>query len=561
MEINKDFKFKVSLSMESFENKEISTAMMGSMKYKSVREKRKKYGYKPNRGVSFVETTLTSSELLDKLVHGHVFCYCFNIPPQYQRKDQTFGAWLKTRENFKNSWCISVDIDKTFYPTPHKYIDRLSLKPTFWYTTYSHLTYDPDKDYDGIRFRMVYIFDQPIENIYWFRFIATRLLSVIKRDTEDDNIDECSASATQYFNGTNKTMSNVEYGCSDIIYGKEDLIGEITPWSDEFIDYLKHGCDYKEKDDYNRAEIKNLLERLTDKKFEYNSKKGMFEEKIHIEIDPLDLFDSFEVDIPQDYLTENMKELLWFFDNRSIEDFKKVRIWNVFRKKYKYIYRLENPKWNRDYQVVGDDYFSLPFYHYRIKDGNHRRKKLYHRCCLRKYMYPTISNDELIFNYIMDVIRFIDDPNRDITSEVILKNVNSCLSKSIEQIEECYGAMIEHYRKITRPKRNIIRKDKSRMTKEFTFQILDDYYNEAYDIEENHILLKDVLPFSISLNYLYQYTKSRGIKNDKGKVSDEELLIIIQPQLSGDKNLNLIREHGYKCKKDRLYRLLKLKRA
>lgn len=554
MQTNKDYRFKVSISQEKFINKEIANAMTASSKSKSVREIRKKYGYR--RGVSYDEATITPSKLLNKLLDGHSFCHCFNTRG---RKDKSFGSSEKTFEKFKFAYCIGVDIDKTTFATIQDYLDRLSIKPTFWYSSFSHNKPD-SSGYKGCKFRMVYVFDQPIENVYWFRYISKKLLDTIEQDTAEEVKDKCSLSAAQYFNGTNiYTTKGVEYGCTEIIYGLEDIIGDIIPFSYKFISYLEHFCDYATRAEDNKREIKKLLERLTEKEYTFNPKTRCFEQVMNVISSPIDLIDDFEFEVPDEYVSEDMKEILWFWDNKTLDEFKRIRKWNLYRDRYPYIYRLERT-WDKEYQIVDNDYFSLPFYPYKIIDGRHRRKTLYQRCCLRKYMYPNISKNELIVSYIIDVIKFIDDPNKDITSEVILRNVVACMGQTIEDIEKKYRKLIDHYKLVTRPKRNIIRKDKTKLTKEFTFSIIDDFYNEAFTINENHERLKLVLPFSISLNYLYQYTKTRGFKNDRSKITDNKLKDLINPDLSGEKNLEYIRSLGYKCKKDRLYRLLKDKK-
>lgn len=561
----KDHEISVSLSLENFQNKEISNAMIGSSKIKENRIIRKKYGYPSMRGVSFVEVDITPSELLEKLLHGHVFCHCFNNAKMNIRMDGSFGASQKTLENFSHSYCIGVDIDFTSYTTIQEYLDQLTLKPTFWYSSYTHMKVDK-KGYLGCKFRMLYVFDKPIDNIYWFKYISHHLIKIIEQDIKEKIEDKCSESPAQYFNGTNiDTTNGVEFGCNNIIYEVRDIVEDDSMYSDEFIEYLKNFCGYAGRDKNHKNRIKNLLEDLTYNQYVYNPTTSTFqvfipEHKFKKIENSIDLIDDFEVIIPEDYLMDDFKEILWFWDNRTIDEFKRIRKWNIYREKYKYIYRKENVKWDDDYQIVGDDYFALPFYPKKLIDGEQRRKKLYQRCCLRKYMYPTIDKEELVFNYIMDVIRFIDDPNHDITSEVILKNIVSCMEQTVEDIENKYGEMIERYKILTRPKRNLIYKDKTKNTKETTFRIIDEYYNETFTVIENHELMNGLLPFPVSLNYLYEYTKSRGLKTDRHKVSDEELYNLIKTDLSVDNNLAAIRAKGLKCKKDRLSKILKNKR-
>ena len=91
---DRNFRFDVSISLEKFQNKEISNSMIGSSRVEKNRRIRKEYGYNPNRGVSFMEQNVSPSELLDKLLNGHVFCHCFD--PLLRRKDNSFSSSQKT---------------------------------------------------------------------------------------------------------------------------------------------------------------------------------------------------------------------------------------------------------------------------------------------------------------------------------------------------------------------------------------------------------------------------------------------------------------------------------
>ena len=113
MVTNTNYLFSASISTESYINKEISGAMIGSTKDENNRIIRKKYGYSANKGIGYSECTVTSNELLDKLTNGYVFCHLFN--PTTVRKDGTFGSSQKKDDNFTGSYCIGVDIDDTNY--------------------------------------------------------------------------------------------------------------------------------------------------------------------------------------------------------------------------------------------------------------------------------------------------------------------------------------------------------------------------------------------------------------------------------------------------------------
>ena len=223
MDYNENYTFNVSLSLEKFPNKEVSNAMISSVKqHPEYREIRRQYGFKLNRGISFKVQAVTCRELLDYLLEGHCFCHVFAVPPTRLRSDGTFGASSKTNDNFNYSQVIGIDIDHTTYPTAEHFIDKLKLKPSLYYTSYRNLV-----EGNGARFRLIYVLSNRIESIYMFRYLATKLKDIILQDTGEcksndnwkDYIDECSIRATQYFNGTCRTNPDIilSYGITNNI--------------------------------------------------------------------------------------------------------------------------------------------------------------------------------------------------------------------------------------------------------------------------------------------------------------------------------------------------------
>ena len=183
MDSSTNYKFNVSLSQERFTNKEISNAMISSVKkHPEYREIRRQYGFKFNRGISFQIQTVTCQELLDSLLEGHCFCHVFDVPPTRLRSDGTFGASCKTNDNFNYSQVIGIDIDHTGYSTAEQFIDKLTLKPSFYYTSYRNLV-----EGNGARFRLIYVFSNRIKSIYMFRFLAIKLKDMILQDTVSAN--------------------------------------------------------------------------------------------------------------------------------------------------------------------------------------------------------------------------------------------------------------------------------------------------------------------------------------------------------------------------------------
>lgn len=574
MQSNEDFRFDISLSKESFVNKTISNAMIGKSS-QTNRQIRKEYGFKSSRGVSFDgDLYLTPSLLLEHLLKGHVFCH--NFQPYQRRKDGTFGSSQKTKRNFRYTNLIGVDIDTTNYKSVKDYIDRLRLKPTFWYTSYSHLKYDMEKEYGGPRFRMIYVFNSRMDNPYYFRYCASKLNRMIEDDTGEKITDKCNLNCTQYFNGTCIGNSDlyVESGITNFIYDLEDIGVRPIKSSDlDYIDYLCHRCYYSSlnMDDY--FGIRNELWRITGKDYKYNSKKRIFEvnqedknntlHTINVELEKdrtLDYESIFETPNPEtSTYSAATNTILYDWDHRKIEDFLKCNKWNKALESTKYVYRLEKEWDDKNYQFVDDDYFSL--FHFRSKRFDHqgRRKTLYQRMCMRRLLSPQITKDEMVVNTIIDIIKYFDNSDGVLNSDFIRNNIDTSFSLSLDEINEMYKVSIDYLKAETRPNKGYIMRcgnDKQKVS----YEILDDYYNRDYSVNENCVILKENYNISFSKSTLYEYCNNRNIKTDKNKLSDYEIMDLIDLTLSYRKSYEWFKDNNIKVGDKRLRRLYNKKK-
>lgn len=574
MQSNEDFRFDISLSKESFVNKTISNAMIGKSS-QTNRQIRKEYGFKSSRGVSFDgDLYLTPSLLLEHLLKGHVFCH--NFQPYQRRKDGTFGSSQKTKRNFRYTNLIGVDIDTTNYKSVKDYIDRLRLKPTFWYTSYSHLKYDMEKEYGGPRFRMIYVFNSRMDNPYYFRYCASKLNRMIEDDTGEKITDKCNLNCTQYFNGTCIGNSDlyVESGITNFIYDLEDIGVRPIKSSDlDYIDYLCHRCYYSSlnMDDY--FGIRNELWRITGKDYKYNSKERIFEvnqedknntlHTINVELEKdrtLDYESIFETPNPEtSTYSAATNTILYDWDHRKIEDFLKCNKWNKALESTKYVYRLEKEWDDKNYQFVDDDYFSL--FHFRSKRFDHqgRRKTLYQRMCMRRLLSPQITKDEMVVNTIIDIIKYFDNSDGVLNSDFIRNNIDTSFSLSLDEINEMYKVSIDYLKAETRPNKGYIMRcgnDKQKVS----YEILDDYYNRDYSVNENCVILKENYNISFSKSTLYEYCNNRNIKTDKNKLSDYEIMDLIDLTLSYRKSYEWFKDNNIKVGDKRLRRLYNKKK-
>lgn len=568
MKENRNFKFRVSLSKEAFDNKEIAKAMVGSVKSNpEYRKVRKDNGY--DRGGSFIETKLTSEELLDSLLKGHCFCHIFNLSESERRTDGTFGASMKKNEKFKEAYVIGIDVDHTKYKCAEDYVAKLSLQPTFYYTSYNNL-----QEGKGARFRLMYVLDKKIDSVYMFRFVASKLINIIGNDTGEigkdekgeEYLDSASNRAVQYFNGTCVKNPNliISSGITNIIYSLKDFEADSR---NEYVSYLQNFCEYASHNNNENA-IKRELKELTGGEYELNRSTLRFERVSKYEPDDdeeFDIFDDFTKHF-QDYLpgyddaAENaLRKWDEFRKDSDHEKFKRCAAWNQLRKmcRYRYHYRKENQYWEKDlYQFIDTDYFSLKHYVYKFIDGYKRRKKIYCRMCLRRIMYPTINKDEIICDALIDIMRYFDNSDGVLDSAFIKRSVEACFNTPVEELKVSLGDYIKR-RQEKNPTKGLIYKDRKAYSKETTYLIIDDYYNPELTARENLDFINSQFhKFSISQSTLSRYCKDRGLKLDKKKLTDNELINMIDLGMSGRQNYHLLKDKGYKISLTRVQNII-----
>lgn len=529
MIVQEDYSFNVSLSVEAFINKEESGCMIASGKDAAIREMRKKYGY--DRGVSFYEVNITSKELLNQLLEGRVMCALFNA--KSYRQDGSFGMSEKCNDNFAGSYIIGVDIDKTNYNSAREYVEKLSLKPSFYYTSYSNKQLDPDTlECKGARFRLIYVFDQKIDDCYYFRYLAKTLNSIIEKDVKEPITDDCNIRCSQYYNGTCKYNSSVilDYDFTGYIYSFSDL----GVSDDGYINFLKSNAQYKALSNKQKQEIRV---RLSDK-----GEKPIESKNEAIEANEIESLIS-----PK--LIEDMK-------SQSYDDFMRYNRW-----KFNYTYRNDDGDWIDDsYKLVDEDYFTLYYNAQKVKDGQKRRKKLFERICLRRVLKPDISPDELLFNAYEDRQRFFEI-DKDLDIDCLVRNVNTALDMEIEDIKAMYSNNIKWLKERSGKSRIILKQGKYTSQsdiKAVRVKILDEVINPNKSFNENLKAAQEMI--KINKSSLYEYFREKGLKVDKRKLSDDELKELLKPDLSYRKNADNIREMGFKVDDKRLKAILKVMR-
>ena len=519
MYTNPNFSFTVSLSQVPYMSKQETTAaIIGGDEGKTMRQN---LGMKDK--ACFMSIATTPSGLLHAALTGYTFCGVFSdFPPNkydktYVRKDGCFTLSGKSSEFFSGSYFVGIDIDKTQYQSIEQFVAKLQYKPTFWYTSYSHLQYDASTGKPkGLRFRLMYVFDEEIHNKYFFRYCSYKVHKMVESSTNELIHDTCGLCCTQYFNGTNifdKTLK-VDYDCTNIIYSLADFNTTL----EEFISFLDENCKLQSPDHTQKKEIQHLKCSIMSQ-IQDNNKTTTKDTVI---------LSAWDISVHSDSKTENIH-----FNNFLVKDAESLE-WSVFHDKYKhhyeYVFRTEREDWSSITDSLGniilfqycdeDEYLELKWIPRKLKDRQHRKRTLFHRGWLRRLIKPSITPDELLYNLLFDREHFFDNSDNELNVYRLQQIVRDCFEYDINdykcQYKKIFQDTIDRCSKkqviLHWTSKKIIRANS--LLKELHWKFLDEAYNKTLSVSENLQILNDS-DFLISRTALYRYCLNRGIVTKK----------------------------------------------
>ena len=318
---------------------------------------------------TYLKTNLTVSKFIDKITKGHCYCYIFND------FDEVFGQSVKTLNNFLYSNVISIDIDDSDIEMK-QYVDTLSIKPTFAYTT-------PSNGVKGFRFRLVYIFRNKIKGIESYKSAYNSLINKLDITLTDN----CACSPAQQMGGND----NAELYVSNVIFDNEILNNNNTE------SVIKNNINRKEK-----KNIINLNDTFEDKEF----------------IQDLNSLS------PSDFI-EKYRNTYSYFDKSEVEF--NAFGYAILDENYLEIYR----KWH----IITNAYNKKQSAICKIKDGEKRRKKLYIAALIMKKIKSDITLEHLTFNLICERYYYYDNSDNVLTNKVIVDIAKSVYNTKSEDIK------------------------------------------------------------------------------------------------------------------------------
>lgn len=484
-----NYKFKVSISREGYEDKQTVKMCLSQVTAKKIGRAK----------LAFKEQEVTPDEFLSYAVKGYAFCNLFRfdenkkywiksgerysrVSPVYKRGANKgyFKLNFKADEFFYGSQTIFVDIDYTKFDSVMDYIKCLTYKPTCVYTSYSDL-----ENKQGIvsrRFRLLYVFDSVL-NAEQFKEATFFLYDSIIADTKEPMSDLCGCSYSQYMNGTNHTecyISNVIYSFSDI----------------ERTEVIKESEIPKQP----KQEVKKS------NKIEFT-----------------------------DELVKDMEHLTYELV---------VRKW--FAKGLRYVTKSQM-EFNNYYTTNTENYISLFYIPSKIEDGKQRRKKLYIRAALRRLM-KDFTPDELLYNLYIDREKFFDNSDNVLTIEVLQNKVKAALKTDIKTIQ----GIVKDYKKPTfviNPEVSDKRQAVAKARTEIKDNNIGLYYDTTLTINENLNIMKEN-GLKISKSRLYKWCGEYGVKPVKSTTrKKKETLYGYNPILSIRENMKAMNCTMYQVQK------------
>lgn len=506
-----------------------------SKKTYSSKEEAKEELYK--RGGDFVwkEIDLTPYELYEKILEGYCFSpatYGYLLKKEVIRNggisivnSKTGGTfksnpfdndgcvykWARKQEMWSQAQCMFIDIDGSDKDI-EEYIKYLSFKPTFGF-------YTPSDKPERRRFKLVYCFNQAVNDRYLWSYIANILTNAA--NNKDSELDPCGKTATQVSfqsNGNGEwlgyilNLDTIDYsGFNDFLstIKKEDKIKDVFKIDDEIIKYLNTWVKYrvKKKD-------------VSGKAFS-------------------DIYKYFG----------NPENVLISYTTKELRGFK---VYNPI---------LDSNQENI-VKLTTSDYWEL--IQTPRKDGQHRRRTLYRRMLLRRILAELneieITPELLLTNAVVDRETFIDNNDGVVDMECLKEMVKDAWCKDIEKIKnsEVLKNSIEYLKseapdlKFIGDKKDMKQYDVVSMIlkyRGYIYQtIINFFYSNDKSIKEitediNKFLENENFKIRISERTIYKY-KSSELKSQK-ETRDEFIMAKYNEGLSASKISKALEDNGF----------------
>lgn len=425
-------------------------------------------------------------------LEGHIKQgYCFTHTFKEVDKDGTLGCKQKTIANFKSTNVVFLDVDDSSL-TASNFYTSVTHQPTLLYTTPSNITGEKN------RFRLVYVFSEPILNNDSYRELVGKISCGIRQDFQDFVFDTTSVNVSQQMGGNAR---------GDCQLFKSYNIFEFDTFK-KYEDCISIYYKKKRRNDINNRNADSYdYSVITDKEFssefwEIDNDIGAYNflEKYH---DRYPLYDCTQVDDDIPYIP---------LDDGYVE---------ISRRYYV----------KKD--LEGKNY-SIPV---KIKQGN-RERILFNNALLRLKINPDMSFEHLLYAMVYERQYWIDNSDGEFTNRRLYKITEGAYFNRAQY--EISTSTQGQKRRRARTNKNGYKVNKSfcdkygisahsmanYMRTDITNDVLLANYDFTKTVKENSLLLKEKGIKPSSERRLYQFTRwcrENNLTQIKNKNNNEEI--------------------------------------
>ena len=414
-------------------------------------------------------------DFCNAILNGYAFTSVF--------KYGEFTTKQKTKENFKGTQIISIDIDNALSSTSlQDFINECHTKPTLSYITPSHLKEDENGEVHA-RFRLIYVCDAIITDVATYKALYKEIYNGIPQTLLDHGKKEdfCGQSPFQQFAGNSKAYT----WRFDAIF--EGYIFEITALKDRYKGIVS-------VEEF-ATQIKAIQEGTESEHAQAHGKREETEQESRFiqdlnTLSPTDFLRKYAS--VYEYITATKIEFNGELYKETPTNYTEIE---------------------RRYNVTRQSNGKTSITPYIYKDGEQRRKTMYLHSLLRKQIKPNISKEELVYNLMWDRLYFYDNSDNKLNNETLIQIAGNALKASytIEQKKQKkYKINKEECKRQEISPKSMVRK----AAKAINYNTIGELYNTAKCIAENLRELNDH-GVKVCRRTLYNFCKEMGI-NPKG---------------------------------------------
>lgn len=414
------------------------------------------------RKINYKRKDLNIEQVIDHIRNGYVFSanFCDDYTTTIIQRDRTYERFISTP-------MVMFDMDGCVDCSLVKLLDSLKYKPTVSYTTFSH-----NIEGKGNRYRLLYLFENPIQSIEIYKGIYNEIKSSFDFSIDDN----CGYNPTQAVFGSHK-------GCEVVITDSSYSIGDFE---------------------------------LTTPNEKGHSNSICKEKRNNIEIESLFQNEEYKCDfyhLPYQELIDKYKDVYPFFEHTPLP---------IVSDDCPYIILPENYISIKRYwlcQKVKDEYGDERWRYAKIrkiKDGEHRRKKLYLNGILRRKMIPNIVFEHLLYCLIFELYYFYENTIDTIRKQDIADIARCVMMADItkytfEQTDKRQFIVNDAYCR----KYNVSKKEARNLAKRLiNYQRIGELYDVSLTDKENIEIFKQN-GIDISLKTLQRFRKDMGLNKYK----------------------------------------------